>query len=331
MTRVTAVLLSLSAFVATSLGEPNGDYTSPGTAIREKGPQHYPSHWNPKTGKRPSCPSKPSGNDTPTKIWPGWDGIEYMFVFGESYTQTGFNTSLAQPNPANPLGNPDYPGYTATNGPNWVDFLTTTYNATFLQTINLASGGATVDSALVEPYAPTVLSLIDQVQTEYLPIYSDSPDFFSWIPNNTLFAAFFGINDIGNSYANANSTLYTQIFAKYAEQTDVLYQSGARNFLFLNVPPVDRSPLTAEQGPEAQALESSVIQAFNQNVTTLAENLTSTYADATAFVFNTHELFTQVLDEPCSWPETCAYRNTTGFCDACKSSSKHLKFKGTID
>lgn len=38
----------------------------------------------------------------------------------------GFNDTLAQPNATDPLGNPAYPGYTATNGPNWVDFLTTT-------------------------------------------------------------------------------------------------------------------------------------------------------------------------------------------------------------
>ena len=54
------------------------------------------------------------------KHWPGWEGIKYMVVFGDSYTTTGFNDTLAQPSRANPLGNPAYPGYTASNGPNWV-------------------------------------------------------------------------------------------------------------------------------------------------------------------------------------------------------------------
>ena len=82
--------------------------------------------------------------------WPGWSGITHMIVFGDSYTTTGFNYTMAQPSRANPLGNPDYPGYTASNGPNWVDFLTTTYNETFLETINLAYGGATVGATNID-------------------------------------------------------------------------------------------------------------------------------------------------------------------------------------
>lgn len=238
-----------------------------------------------------------------------------MIVFGDSYTTTGFNDTLAQPSTANPLGNPAYPGYTATNGPNWVDFLTTTYNETFLKTVNLAYGGATIDSALVKPYLPTVLSLKDQINQEYLPKYSRHPSFFNWKKKNTLFASFFGINDIGNSYyaANASSVLFQDI-AEYASLMDVVYQSGARNFLFLNVPPVNRSPLTKSQGHAASQLEASYIAAYNANITKMAANLSSTYEDATTFVFDTHSIFKQVLNNPCSHPETCAYKNTTNYC-----------------
>ena len=185
-----------------------------------------------------------------------------MIVFGDSYTTTGFNDTGAQPSRANPLGNPAYPGYTATNGPNWVDFMTTTYNDTFLETINLAYGGATVDSALVKPYLPTVLSLKDQIYQEYLPKYSNHPSFFKWTKKNTLFASFLGINDIGNAYSSANgSSVLAEDIAEYASLMDVVYKSGARNFLFLNVPPVNRSPLTKSQGKAASKLEASYIAA----------------------------------------------------------------------
>lgn len=247
--------------------------------------------------------------------WPGWEGISHMIVFGDSYTTTGFNYTLSQPSRANPLGNPDYPGYTATNGPNWVDFLTTTYNATFLKTVNLAYGGATVDSALIKPYLPTVLSLKDQVQQEYLPKYSSHPRAFKWTKANTLFASFLGINDVGNAYGNANaSDVLTQDMAVYAEQMDVLYQSGARNFLFLNVPPVNRSPLTKAQGKAAQKLEAHYIATWNAGVANMAANLSQTYDDATTFVFNTHKLFKQVLNNPKSYPQTAVYQNTTDYC-----------------
>lgn len=254
----------------------------------------------------------------PTSYWPGWAGLSYLVTFGDSYSTTGFNDTLTQPNAANPLGNPAYPGYTATNGPNWVDFLTTTYNQSFLETVNLAYGGATVDSALVVPYLPTVLSLKEQVQDEYLPVYADHPSFFDWSSNNTLFGTFIGINDVGNSYSSANSTLYDMIFAEYAGLQEQLYQSGARNFLFLNVPPVNRSPGTLIYGNATVELEGEVIAAWNANVTKLANNLTATYSDATAFVFDTNAIFTQVLDDVCSHPQTCQYKNTTGYCTYCK-------------
>ena len=153
-----------------------------------------------------------------------------------------------------------------------MDFLTTTYNKTFIETINLAYGGATVDSALVTPYLPTVLSLKQQVQTEYLPIYADHPSFFDWQANDTLFAIFIGINDIGNAYGEANSSLiFSDVFAEYASLVDQLYGSGARNFLFLNVPPVNRSPLTVAAGAAAQALEAIDITVYNGNLTQLAD------------------------------------------------------------
>lgn len=153
----------------------------------------------------------------PGKTWPGWPGISHIFAFGDSYTTTGFDVNGAQPSEANPLGNPPYPGYTSSNGPNWVDFLTTTWNKSYIETVNLAYGGATVDSALVRPYRPTVLSVQQQINEEYIPVYSGSNSSFKWRPNDTLFAIFIGINDVGNAYGWANkSDVYPRVFSEYA-------------------------------------------------------------------------------------------------------------------
>jgi len=247
--------------------------------------------------------------------YPGWEGIKYIFSFGDSYTTTGFNDTLEQPNHSNPFGNPPYPGYTATNGPNWIDFLTTTYNKSFIETINLAYGGATVDSSLVAQYLPTVLDVNQQVNQEYIPVYS-SKEVIPWASDDTLFSIFIGINDVGNSYGEKNSSLNGIIFKEYAGLVDELYQTGARNFLFLQVPPVNRAPLTTAQGPAAEALEAADIADWNSRVVKLARNLTRVYPDVTDFVFNTNAIFNQVLDDPCSHPQTCPYKNTTGYCPA---------------
>ncbi|CAK3950086.1 carbohydrate esterase family 16 [Lecanosticta acicola] len=247
--------------------------------------------------------------------WPGWSGITHMFVFGDSYTTTGFEVNETQPSEVNPLGNPTYPGYTSSNGPNWVDFLTTTWNKTLVETVNLAYGGATVDAALIPQYLPTVLSLKQQVDGEYGPTYASRPGFFPWQPENTLFAVWIGINDINNAYHWANkSEVFDLDIKEYAGLVDTLYCNGARNFLFLNVPPIDRSPSTITNGASSPSIQRTDISEWNRNVSRIASNLSSTYQDATTFVFDTNKLFNQVLDDPCSYEATCAYKDTSDYC-----------------
>jgi len=237
----------------------------------------------------------------------------------------GFNhTALPAPSSANPLGNPRYPGWTSANGPNWVDFLTVAYNASLLQTYNLASGGATVDSALVKPYKDTVLSLWEQVNDVFLPFYAGSKPRAAAVPAwrgaDTLFAVWIGINDVGNSHfqgEEATTKLNARIFAVYRDAVARLYAAGARHFLFLNVPPVDRSPLAIGQGPAAQEGEKRAVLAFNREVEALARGVGQGAKDgANVWLLDTYELFSKVLDDPRAFEATKGYRNVTGFCEA---------------
>jgi phospholipase/lecithinase/hemolysin len=86
-----------------------------------------------------------------------------------------------------------------------VDILSTTWNKTFVEAINVAYGEATVDSALVAPYLPTVLSFKQQGEDDYSPWYSNHPPTFNGQVENTLFAIFIGINDVGNASGEANA------------------------------------------------------------------------------------------------------------------------------
>lgn len=171
-----------------------------------------------------------------------------------------------------------------------------------------------MDSDLVAPYLSTVLSVKQQIQDEYVPNYTKSDALLPWEPHDTLFGIFIGINDVGNSYQSNNSSLNGIIFSVYSTLVDELYQTGARNFLFLDVPPVNRAPLTVAAGTSAQSLEAADIADWNDRVAALSSNLTSTYEDVTSFVFDTNKLYSQVLDNPCSYDQTCAYKNTTDYC-----------------
>ncbi|EKG10343.1 Lipase GDSL [Macrophomina phaseolina MS6] len=240
--------------------------------------------------------------------------MAYIYCSGDSYTQTGFDVNGTQPSADNPFGNPTYPGWTSSNGPNWVGYLTYKYNASLLQTYNLAYGGATVDTALVQPYAPTVLSLKQQIEDEYLPKYGAAGASKVWASDNTLFSVWIGINDVGGSYWTQNTTLVDAIFAEYSELVEKLYTSGARNFLFLNVPSVERSPLAVAQGTDSVNLERIGIADFNKRISNLATSLGEKHTDTSIFTFDTYSLFNQILDDPTSHSQTAGLKNTTGYC-----------------
>lgn len=138
---------------------------------------------------------------------------------GDSYTSTGFDVHGAQPNPSNRLGNPAYPGATSSNGPNYVDFLSTTYNQSYIQTYNFGYGGATIDPALVaSPYGLIVQSFEQQVTDSFLPFYTHGE--VPWSADNTLFVVFFGINDVILSYLEQNSSLNYALIKDYESRVN---------------------------------------------------------------------------------------------------------------
>ncbi|KFY29797.1 hypothetical protein V493_02244 [Pseudogymnoascus sp. VKM F-4281 (FW-2241)] len=246
----------------------------------------------------------------------GWGSMKHAFIFGDSYTTNGFNVSLTQPAPGNPLGNPPYPGWTAANGPNWPDFLTVKYNASEILTYNLAYGGATVSSSLVAPYQPTVLSLSDQVEDLFIPNYAFNG---KWKSSDSVFGIFIGINDVGNSFYLGPDTvpiLNKKIFAVYDGLVKELYNTGARNFVFLNVPPTDRSPLIIGQGAESAALLAKDLADFNGAIANLAAGVKKNYAGTNVFRVDAWQAFTDVLNRPAAFPATAGYKNTTEYCEA---------------
>lgn len=111
---------------------------------------------------------------------------------GDSYSQTGFDPSLTLASDSNPLGNPTFPGWTTSGGPNWIGYYITQFNNSLTYSYNYASGGATTDSKLIQPFAPTVLSFVEQVE-RYLT-NTKKQGFVKWNASNSLFAVWIGVN-----------------------------------------------------------------------------------------------------------------------------------------
>ena len=79
-------------------------------------------------------------------------------------------------------------------------------------------GGATVDHTL-DPHFLNVHDLVRQVTDDFLPNYG-TQNLTQWTSANSLFAFWFGINDVNDSYSAKNSTLNELIFLQYSALFD---------------------------------------------------------------------------------------------------------------
>ncbi|KAJ7758284.1 GDSL lipase/esterase [Mycena metata] len=235
-----------------------------------------------------------------------WGNTKFLFVFGDSYTTTGFNISAG-------IDSVD-PGNVSSNGPNWVQALRDTFNVAGTKIFDLASGGATIDSALVTPFEPTVLSVVDQV-AQFKTFLASKPPGAEWNSSNALFAVWIGINDCGNAFSFTNTTqpAFNKILMnRLASQIEELYSFGARSFLFLTVPPVNRAPLFLVQGQAVTSLLASDIKNYNLQLTETMTGLQASHKGLEVTIFDTQPVFNTLLDEA----KTFGFVNSTGFCDA---------------
>ncbi|KAL8935479.1 MAG: hypothetical protein Q9216_005407, partial [Gyalolechia sp. 2 TL-2023] len=263
----------------------------------------------------------PSPDPNPiTSYWSGWENIEKLFVFGASYTGTGFNwIQNPQPSPELPLGNTRR-GTTSSNGPNYISYLTTTFNASALQTYNFAFAGAQVDHLATDtgpgPDEPGN-DMRQQVTNGFLPTYTDKirQPYTEWETSSSLFISFFGINDILSYYRRQDAeSVAARIMDAYATHLSTLYDQGARNFLLFNVPPLDSAPYfntgetrsghndtrtTPAQRRLHRDTVRTVVQDFNARIpSSLIPSFEATYPDAKVFWYDTHALFTTLQSDP---------------------------------
>ncbi|KAJ8092423.1 hypothetical protein PM082_023676 [Marasmius tenuissimus] len=244
-----------------------------------------------------------------------WGNTKFLFAFGDSYTTTGFNISAGVDSPV--------PNFTSSNGPNWVQALSEKYNVTNTKLFNLASGGATIDSALVPPFLPTVLSIVDQVN-QFNEFLAPKPQCAPWNSSNSLFAVWVGINDVGNSFPWTNITqvdFYHTLMDRLTTQIESLYENGARSFLFLTVPPTDRSPLVIQQGEEVASRFTELIAAYNADLTQTVEAFQQRHEDLDRVtVFDTQPVFNVLLDNAAP----LGFVNATGWCEAYENGTEDL-------
>jgi len=180
-----------------------------------------------------------------------------------------------------------------------VGFLTADYNTTLTLTFDFAFNCATVANAIVPSCGPGVRTLEDQVR-----VFEDvAPRAWAGAGGDVpaLFLVWFGINDVDRplEWAGQNHTaLHAATVERYFELVERLYELGARNFVFLSVPAIERAPRVRQHPLKRQMLEKVMYEDFNTRLRERFERFGREHGDAVPVLVDTVPLFNHVLDNP---------------------------------
>ncbi|EJD36759.1 hypothetical protein AURDEDRAFT_174205 [Auricularia subglabra TFB-10046 SS5] len=227
----------------------------------------------------------------------------HWFAFGDSYTTTAFQFKGKQPNDVNPMGNPPLPGGTACGKkPNWVYYNALKYNSSQVYVYDFAFGGATIDRKVIPPAKKEIRTFGEQIE-QFAKGYTgdNAVNKVTWNGKEALFSMFFGINDIGlgSYHQNINqSVLHVKLMDSYMAGMRRLFALGARNFLILNVPPTDRSPMITKRGAKDAAKYKAAVADYNKKLRNRVAIFQKNHPKAVTRVVDIHTAIGELLDHP---------------------------------
>ncbi|KAI8998626.1 hypothetical protein BD414DRAFT_453552 [Trametes punicea] len=226
--------------------------------------------------------------------WQGFNKLRYLIVFGDSYSDVGYeyNKVTAYPTDDAPLGI-EFPGITWAEPamPNWVGYLVTEYSPyTKLLVYDYAIGGHTIEGVR------------KQVQVNFLPRAGEKPEWAPWRADNSLFITWIGINDCALLGLEDIPSALDELFL----EQERLYEAGARNFLFIDVPPIHRTPVEGYSYVISPGLAFSgtdptfcrPYETWNANLRSHVADFATRHHDVTTLFFSSWDTFTRVLDAP---------------------------------
>ena len=130
-------------------------------------------------------------------------------------------------------------------------------------------------------------------------------------PQTTLVAEWIGINDISDSvnYNVSFPEFYEEIIsAQFNESVIPLYHAGYRYFLFMNLPPLDRTPPNV--GSANPSPSKAQIDLWDATLASYSRVFTREHPDALSMLFDANKFLNGVLDHPSAY----GIKNTTDYC-----------------
>ncbi|KAG8874118.1 hypothetical protein FRB98_008629 [Tulasnella sp. 332] len=212
--------------------------------------------------------------------WRGFENLAYLFVFGDSYSSVGFPPPCPEPTKDQPLG-VEWPGQTWSDDKAiWVAHLISSYAKNTILVYDYAVGGSCAGDVGFQV-------------NKYFMQGAGNAECDGWQPDDSLFAVtWVGVNDV--AYDSQIERPLTDLF-KYQ---DDLYQAGARNFLFLNVPPLPRAATPDASISRERLLREQACLEWNTLLSQKIPLFMSSHPLATVFLYDAHSLFTSILRSP---------------------------------
>ncbi|CZT22713.1 uncharacterized protein RCC_08418 [Ramularia collo-cygni] len=230
---------------------------------------------------------------------------KFMFIFGDSYTATGFSMSGTQPSVSNPLGNPPVPGIRLSGGDMWVDTVMKSYARNGTVAYDFAVAQNTVNSSRVQnPNPPTPNGdFRGQLALFESTIGAAASSKLKWKAANTLFINWFGINDIviqafqGRNGSTAQAILGPDV-ADYFGRLERQWQLGGRNFITILVPPISKiGAFGWGTGPDA-ANVAALTQYWNAQMQSANSQFQKLHPYASSRIVDPTATFNTILSNP---------------------------------
>jgi len=118
-----------------------------------------------------------------------------------------------------------------------------------------------------------------------------------WNSDNTLFTIYVGFNDINHIfYGHDAKTDIDKIANELLKVLEKIYEVGGRNFLFMNIQPMEKIRLFRDRNPQLK--EDAKINSiyFNERLNIISKMFYNNHTDLNVFIFNTHEFYENVIN-----------------------------------
>ncbi|KAJ8468269.1 hypothetical protein ONZ51_g9752 [Trametes cubensis] len=154
------------------------------------------------------------------------------------------------------------------------------------QIYNLAFPGATAQDDLAGQVS-RLLALLTQEE-------NDQPNVNSSLhPDRSTYFVFMGINDCGSNDIYDLESIVEAI----DDAIHILYvKAGARNFVLIDVPPINRSPQATNAGMSEEIDER--VKKWNELLRGQIAEFGTSSREATTFLFSSHQVLSDVMDNP---------------------------------